>query len=143
MKHLRSYKDDFILLVEAGFIAVNQADEEAATKLFNAAQLLDSNNQLPEIGVGYLHMHKLQLKEACKAFEHVLDKEPNNEMAKAFLGICLGLQPTQIAKGEKILEQTNSHSKDPMVKKLCDTALHFVDKFVKKSAGPAESHKKK
>jgi hypothetical protein len=142
MKHLKSYKSDFILLVEAGFIAVNQADEDSATKLFKAAELLMPENVLPRIGVGYLHMHKLELKQACKAFEDALEIEPHNEMAKAFLGICLGLQPTQTAKGEKILEQTLK-SKDPMVKRLSDTAIDFVERFVKKSAGPAGSNQRK
>ncbi len=35
---LKKYKDDFLLLAEAGFIAVNQADEDAAVKLFKAAE---------------------------------------------------------------------------------------------------------
>ena len=54
---IKKYLDDFILLVEAGFIAVNQADEDAATKLFHAAELLRPENVLSKIGFGYLHLH--------------------------------------------------------------------------------------
>jgi len=133
---IKKYLDDFILLVEAGFIAVNQADEDAATKLFHAAELLRPENVLSKIGFGYLHLHKLELKQAVKAFEDVLAVEPHNDMAKAFLGLSMSMTPNAIDKGEKILEQTLK-SKDPMIKNLSGTAIAFVDKFVKKSPGPA------
>lgn len=133
---IKKYKEDFILLSEAGFIAVNQADEDAALKLFRAAELLNPSNVLPKVGFGYLHLHKLELKQAVKAFEEVLEKEPHNEMAKAFLGLSMSMMPTSIDKGEKILEQTLK-SKDPLIKRLAGTAIDFVEKFVKKTPGPA------
>ena len=142
MASWHKYKEDFILLLEAGFIAVNQADEDSALKLFRAAMLLDPNNPLPTIGIGYLHLHKLELKQAIKAFEDVLDKDPSNDMAKAFLGICMSMQPNTTGKGEKILEQTLK-SKDPMIKKLSDTAIDFVENFIKKKPGPAGEGRKK
>jgi hypothetical protein len=46
---LQKFKDHFILMAEAGFIAINQSDEDAAIKLFAAAQLLDPNNPLPRL----------------------------------------------------------------------------------------------
>lgn len=130
------YKKDWLLFTEAGFIAVNQADEDAALKLFTAGEMLNPTNVLPRIGFGYLHLHKLDLKQAVKAFETVLEKEPHNDMAKAFLGLCLGLMPNMIEKGEKILEQA-AKSTDPEIQKLSETAIDFVEKFVKKSPGPA------
>lgn len=133
---IQKYKEDFILLSEAGFIAVNQADEDAALKLFRAAELLNPSNVLPKVGFGYLHLHKLELKQSVKAFEEVLEKEPHNEMAKAFLGLSMSMMPTSIDKGEKILEQTLK-SKDPMIKRLAGTAIDFVERFVKKKPGPA------
>jgi hypothetical protein len=136
MTSLKKYKEDWLLFTEAGFIAVNQADEDASMKLFHAGELLNPTNTLPQIGFGYLHLHKLELKQAVKAFEDVLKKEPHNEMAKAFMGICISMMPNNAVKGEKILEQTLK-SKDPLIKKLSDTALDFVEKFVKKSPGPA------
>jgi len=136
----KKYKEDFVLLLEAGYIAVNQADEDAAMKLFKAAELLDPENILPKIGFGYLHLHKLELKQACKCFEEVLHKDPHNDMAKAFLGLSLSLQPSSIDKGEKMLEETLK-SKDSGIKKLSDTAIDFVERFVKKTPGPAQSRK--
>ncbi|HSX26969.1 MAG TPA: tetratricopeptide repeat protein [Chlamydiales bacterium] len=136
----KKYKDDFIMLLEAGFIAVNQADEDAALKLFRAAELLDPDNVMPKVGFGYLHLHKLELKQAVKMFEDVLHKDPTNEMAKAFLGLCMSMMPNTIDKGEKILEQTLK-SKDPMIKRLAGTAIDFVEKFIKKNPGPAGKSK--
>ncbi|MES2273069.1 MAG: SctF chaperone SctG, partial [Chlamydiota bacterium] len=59
----KKYKDDFFLLLEGGFIAVNQADEDAALKLFRTTELLDPENIMSKIGFGYLHLHKLELKQ--------------------------------------------------------------------------------
>lgn len=141
MANLQKFKDHFLLLCEAGFIAVNQADEDAAVKLFRASELLNPTNTLPKIGMGYLHMMRLELKQACKLFDEVLAKEPHNDMAKAFLGISYALTSTEMTKGEKILEQTSKKADDPMIKKLSQTALDFVEKFVKKSPSPVEIQK--
>lgn len=132
----KKFKEDFILFAEAGFIAVNQADEDAALKLFKAAEMLDPSNTLPKLGIGYLHLHKLELKQATQSFDDVLHKDPHNDMAKAFKGLCLSLMPNAIDKGEKILEQT-CKSKDPAIKEMSNTAIDFVEKFVKKHPGPA------
>ena len=141
MANWKDYKEDWILFLESGFIAVNQMDEDAAVKLFKAAELLNPESTLPKVGMGYLHLHKLELKQACKAFEEVLEKEPKNEMAKTFLGICMSLSPASLDKGEKILEQTQK-SHDPMIKNLSGTAIDFAEKFMKKSPTPAQGQKK-
>lgn len=138
----KKYKEDFILLAEAGFIAVNQADESSAVKLFKAAEVLDKKNILPKIGMGYLHLHKLELKEAIKQFDGVLKEDPKNEMALAFKGLCLSLTPNMTNKGEKILEKTMK-SKDKQIKNLSESAIDFVEKFVKQSPGPAGKGKGK
>ncbi len=141
MAKIDKFKDHFILFVEAGFIAVNQADEDAALKLFRAAELLNPTNALPQIGKGYLHLCKLELKQACKVFEDVLHKDPNNEMAKTFLGLSMSLNPNDVTKGEKILEDSAKKAKDPLIKTLANNALEFVEKFVKKSPTPAQVQK--
>ena len=130
-------KDQFLLLAEAGFIAINQSDEDAAIKLFKASELLDPDNLLPRIGMGYMHLCKLELKQAVKYFEEILVKDPHNEMARAFLGLSLSLNPAELAKGEKVLEEAAEKSKDLMIKNLAVSALEFVEKFVKKAPSPA------
>jgi hypothetical protein len=141
MARLQKFKEHFILLCEAGFIAVNQADEDSAVKLFRASELLQPTNMLPKIGMGYLHMMKLELKQACKYFDEVIAKEPHNDMAKTFLGICYTFTTTEVAKGEKILEHSAQKASDPGLKKLAVTALDFVEKFIKKEPGPAHLQK--
>ena len=82
---LKQYKEDFFLLLEAGFIAVNAADEDSAIKLFKASELLRPESTFPKVGFGYMHLCKLELKQAVALFREVLAKEPENEMAKTFL----------------------------------------------------------
>jgi hypothetical protein len=142
MANWKDYKTDWILFLEAGFIAVNQADEDAAVKLFKAAEMLNPESPMPKIGFGYLYLHKLELKQACKMFEEVLEKEPNNEMAKTFLGISMTFNPSMLAKGEKILEQQAQKARDPLIKRLSETAIDFADKFIKKGGSPAAGHKR-
>jgi uncharacterized membrane-anchored protein len=140
---LKKYKDHFIVFAEAGFIAVNQADEDSATKLFKAASLIDPKNLLPKVGMGYLHLCKLELKQACKVFDEILKEEPHNDMAKTFLGLCMSLNPAEVKQGEKLLEETKGHTKDANVKTLATSALEFIEKFIKKAPTPAEGQAKK
>jgi hypothetical protein len=142
MIQLENNKKDFVLFLEAGFIAVNQADELSALNLFSAAEILDPKNPLVKIGIGYLHLHKLELKQAIEKFEAVLKMDPKNEMAKIFLGIALSWTPTDTMKGEKMLEESKkSETKD--IKNLSVTALNFVDTFIKKEPSPVEVRGKK
>lgn len=142
MADLHKFKEDFILFLESGFIAVNQADEDSAVKLFKAAQLLDEHSTLPKVGLGYLHLHKLELRQACQLFEDVIKKEPTNEMAKTFLGLCLTMSPNAVDKGEELLHQMQS-SDDKLIQGLSKTALDFVDTFIKKEPTPVEGKDKK
>lgn len=135
----QKYKHHFITMVEAGFIAVNQADEDSAIKLFKAASLLNPDHFLSKVGFGYLHLCKLELKQAVKYFNEVLEKDPENEMCKAFLGLSLSLNPSEVSQGEELLEETNKTAKDPMIKNLASSALNFVSKFVKKTPTPTQS----
>ncbi len=139
---LEKHKKNFFLFLESGFIAVNQADEDSARKLFKVSELLDSSNSLSQIGIGYLHLHKLELKECIRNFEEVLKKEPHNEMAKSFLGIAMSMSPDHTKQGEKILHETLKSS-DKGIKSLSNTAINFVDKFIKKEPSIAEVKEKK
>ncbi|MGD0664858.1 MAG: HrpB1 family type III secretion system apparatus protein [Rhabdochlamydiaceae bacterium] len=138
MSKLQTYKDDFVLLLETGFIAAGQTDEDAAKKLFRAAQLLSPHNMLPKVGYGYIHLLKLELKQACKMFEEVLKAEPDNQMAKALLGLSTSLTIKDADKGEKLLEEAMKGSKDPYIKNMAQTGIEFVEKFVKKQPTPVQ-----
>jgi len=142
MTRINKYKHDFVLFLELGFVAINQGDEKSCTRLFTAAQLLDPQNSLPKVGIGYLHLQKLELTKAMNCFEKVIKEEPENEMAKTFLGICLSMAPNKEDKGEKILRETVK-SNDPLIKRLSTDSLEFVEKFVKKDQTPAALKKQK
>ena len=88
-----------------------------------------------------IHLLKLELKKAATIFEEISKKEPENEMAKTLLGLSLSLNPQELVNGEKTLKEITSHSKDPQMKTLADTALAFVNKFVKKNPTPTQGKK--
>jgi hypothetical protein len=138
MPQMQKYKDDFVLLLESGFIAANQADEDAANKLFRASQLLRPDNMLPKIGMGYVHLLKLELKQACQTFDDVLKKEPSNQMARALLGLSTALTTKEADKGETMLKEALNKTDDPTVKGMASTAIEFVEKFVKKAPTPVQ-----
>lgn len=136
-------EEHFFYFLECGYIACNQADEDSAQKLFKAAKLLKPENSLCDVGLGYLHLHKLELAQACAIFEAVIRREPENEMAHTLLGVSKAMMPKQSGEGEKILHEMSSATKDPYVKQLSETAIGFVDRFVKKGGGPADVQKSK
>jgi hypothetical protein len=138
LQSYQSYKDDFVLLLETGFIAAGQTDEDAAKKLFRAAELLSPQNMLPKVGFGYIHLLKLELKQACKMFEEVLKAEPDNNMAKALLGLSTSLTVKEVDKGEKLMEEALKHAKDPAIKNMASTGIEFVERFVKKQPTPVQ-----
>ena len=142
MQKIQAYKDDFVLLLETGFIAAGQTDEDAALKLFRAAHLLSPENLLPKVGFGYIHLLKLELKQACRLFDEVLKVDPENHMARALLGLSTSLTIKEVDKGEKILEEALKHTKDPSVKSMAQTALDFVEKFIKKQPTPVQGQPK-
>ena len=132
------YTPHFITMAEAGFIAVNQGDEDSATKLFKAAALIAPDELLPEIGFGYIHLCKLELKKSAEIFEGILEKDPTNDTARTFLGLSLSLNPSDVSKGEIFLEEAAKNAKEPLVKNLASSALEFVERFVKKTPTPTQ-----
>jgi tetratricopeptide (TPR) repeat protein len=143
MAQLQKYKDDFVLLLESGFIAASQTDEDAASKLFRAAQILQPENVMPKVGFGYIHLLKLELSQACKKFEEVLKSDPHNEMARAMLGLSTSLTVKEADKGEKILKEALKNTQDPSVKNMASTAIDFVEKYVKKQPTPVQGQTQK
>ena len=54
MEDLSKYDEDFFLFLEGGFVAINQADENSAVKLFKACGQLRPENPMIKVGMGYL-----------------------------------------------------------------------------------------
>lgn len=129
-KSLEKYEKDFWLLLEAGFVAVNNIDEDSALKLFTACTVLKPDSTFPKVGFAYMHLCKLELKKASTLLEEVLAINPENEMAETLLGIVLSMMPKKSAHGEKLLEKATKSSQSD-IKKLANEALHFVEHTVK------------
>lgn len=141
MTTLADFTEDFALLTEAGFVAVSHLDEGGAAKMFHAAQLLDNESSLPNIGLAAIALHKLEVKRASGILEEVLAKEPENVRAGALLGIAYLLSNQNIEKGEKLLHDAMEKGDDPATQRLGELWLEVLDKGVRKSESPATPKK--
>ena len=135
--NLASFKEDFSLMIEAGFVAVKQCDERSARQIFKAAQILSPKSVAPEIGLGYIALNKMQLKESDAIFEDVVKKEPNNLLASAFLGISYVLQKAKRKKGIELLENARDKSDEATVKNLAEITLKWIVKDLEKKESKA------
>jgi hypothetical protein len=133
---LKSFKEDFPLLIESGFIAVKQLDEISATRIFYAAQAISPGHSAPQIGLGFIALNKLEIKEATRIFEAIVAKEPENYLAQAFLGMCFLLTKTKRKKGEKLIEETMELTDDETIVNLCKISLEWAEKDLKKLSSP-------
>lgn len=131
------FKEDFALLIEAGFVAVKQIDEISALRIFYAAQALSYHNTAPKIGLGFIALNKLEMKEATNIFQSVVDVEPDNHLAQTFLAICFLLTKGKRKKGEKLIQETMKLTTDPTIKNLGAISLQWAEKDLsKKSKAP-------
>jgi lipopolysaccharide biosynthesis regulator YciM len=135
-KQLQEFREDFAILVEAGFVAVKQLDETSATQLFRAAEMLHPESPAPQVGLGYIHMNKLETAKAIAIFEKIVEKEPDHHLAQAFLGICYALKKNTRKKGEEMLRQAMEASNDPTIKNLGEVSLKWIDKDLKSAKAP-------
>lgn len=131
------FKEDFALLIEAGFVAVKQMDEVGATRIFQAAQAISPTNIAPRIGMGFIALNKLEIKQATEIFEEVTEKDPTNELAQTFLGMCYLLTKGKGKKGEKLIQEVMEKTTDLTIKNLGVIALEWGTKdLTKKSKSP-------
>lgn len=131
-ENLQSFKEDFSMLIEAGFVAVKQLDEISASRIFQAAQRLSPASTAPQIGLGYIALNKLEVNEAVKIFESVLKQEGDNYLAQTFLGICFLLNAPKRKKGEQLIREAMQKTADPTIKNLGTISLEWAEKDLKK-----------
>jgi thioredoxin-like negative regulator of GroEL len=143
MSDLKEYRGDFVLLVEAGFVAVSHLDEDAATKLFNAAQILDPHHSAPRLGLAAIALHKLDLKKSNEILEEIAQREPENHRANALLGISYLLSNKDVTKGEELLHTAMTKADDPATRRLGELWLEVLEKGVRKTTSPLQPQKKK
>lgn len=133
---LAELKEDFALFIEAGFIAVKQLDEISALRIFDAAGVLNPDHSAPKIGIGYVALNKLEVKQATKIFTEVTEKEPENWLAQTFLGICFLLTKPKRKKGERLIREAMEKTADPTVRSLGQISLEWAEKDLYKSKAP-------
>lgn len=133
---IEEFKSDFSLLIEAGFVAVKQLDKISATRIFHAAQVIKPNSTAPQLGLGYISLNELDIKEARKAFEEIVGKEPENYLAQTFLGICFLLMKPKRKQGEELIHQVLAKAADPTIKNLAQLSLEWAEKDFKTSKAP-------
>ena len=138
-----AFKEDFALLIEAGFIAVKQLDEVSATRIFHAAHMISPNSTAPDIGLGYIHLNKLEIKKATEIFEAVTKKEPENYLAQTFLGMCFLLTKPKRKKGEALIKEAIEKTDDPTIKNLGKISLEWAEKDLNKIKSPFFEEKDK
>lgn len=152
MKNLQTYKDDFALFIEAGFIAVKQCNRDAAEKLFKAAQILNPDSTAPMLGFGWIALNAMELPAAQQRFREILEKEPDNQQAKAYLGFSLlvpkisfrtkpkGKEGEDIdmmtTAGCTLIKEAISSTKDESVRHFGESALDFIRKIDEYQATP-------
>lgn len=137
------FSEDYALLIEAGFVAVKQLDEIAARRLFKAAELLNPENPASQLGLGYIALNKLQISEATKIFEEILQKDPSHYLAQALLGVCCFLSKNKRARGEKLIREAKEKSDDPTIKSLAEVCLNWADTDLKPQSSPFSLAKSK
>jgi Tfp pilus assembly protein PilF len=139
---IEDFKEDFSLLIEAGFIAVKQLDEISATRIFHAAQVMNPESVAPQIGLGYIALNKLEVKQATRIFEEVTQKEPENQLAQTFLAMCFLLTKPKRKKGEKMIEEIIEKTDDPTIKNLGEISLKWAEKDLADLKSPFFDHQK-
>lgn len=127
-KKLESFRSDFALLIEGGFIAAKQNDEVLATRIFCAAQILNRHHSAPQIGLGYIALNKMQIKQALTFFNAVLKQEPSNMLAKTFAGMCYLLSKNKRKQGETMVKEAMEKTDDETIKNLGALALKWSEK---------------
>lgn len=135
-EYLEKFREDFALLIEAGFIAVKQLDETSARRIFHAAQMLNPKSTAPQIGFGYISLNKLEVKEAMRIFEKVIEMEPENCLAQTFYGICMLLSPATRGEGEALIKKMIEKTEDPTIKTLGELSLEWAEKDLSKRTVP-------
>lgn len=133
---IEELKEDFSLLIEAGFVAVKQLDAISSSRIFVAAQMISPGHTAPKIGLGYIALNQLNMKEATHIFEDITLKEPENLLAQTFLGISYLLSKPKRKKGEKMIKEAISKTEDPTIKNLGEISLEWADKDLNKAKSP-------
>ncbi len=147
MATLDEFKKEIPFLVEAGLLAIKQGDEQSAKAIFDAVEILDPQTTLKKMGYGIIAMQKMDTQQAEKYFKQVLEKEPENYRAQAFLGLVYILIVTEgkttdkkklmdhLKKGTELAQNVINKSDSPTTKNLAQSVLDWEQQIQEKAAG--------
>lgn len=142
---IKEFKVDAPMLVEAGFVAIKQVDEDSAKKCFLGAMVIDQDLSLPVVGLGMVSLLKLDLAEAERLFNIVLQKEPDNQMARTMLGITnlYRISDEGLKEGKSLIEEAMDETDDHSIKELGGYSKDLYKEIKKKMKDlhPLESDK--
>jgi len=93
--------------------------------------VISPSSVAPRIGLGYIALNKLELKEATKIFQGVLEQEPENLLAQVFLGITYLLTKPKREEGEKLIQEVLTKTDDPTIVNLAKMSLEWGEKDLK------------
>lgn len=130
------FTTDYSLFIEAGFVAIKQADEIAARRLFKAAEALNPSNPASQLGLGYIALNKLQITEASTIFEAILKKDPTHYLAQALLGVSYILTKDKKKQGEALVRDASEKSNDPTITNLFEVCTEWMAKDLSKMKIP-------
>lgn len=133
---LEEFYEDFSMLLEAGFIACKDFKEDAAKKLFFAANTLNPESSSPILGIGFIHLNKLENKEARDIFERIVTREPANSLAQLFLGISYLMDKKKQKDALDIIKHAMKNSNDPTIQNLGKISLKWYEKDLKDKKAP-------
>lgn len=148
MATLEDFKRDLPLFLEVGLIAIKQGDEESAKKIFNALGIIAPEHTGKKMGYGLIAMHKMDVKNAQKNFHEILQVEPDNYRAKAFLAFACMLtavkevntdeQLNNLKKSAELSLDVVKNCDSPSTKQLAQSILDWQKELQEKATrGPA------
>ncbi len=135
-KVFESFQEDFGLLIQAGFVAIQQLDEPGARKLFEAAKLLRPESSAPDIGFGYIHLNKMEHQKANEIFCEIVTKEPENHLAQVFYGMTMMMNEETQKDGEAVVSKAIAKTDDQAVVNLGKAALEWSSNDLKREKAP-------
>lgn len=152
MATLQDFKKDLPLMVEMGLIAIKQGDEESAKKLFNSVAVIDPESTMKKMGYGLIAIHKMDIKNGISLFEEILQVEPANYRAQAFLGFAYLLSTLKeetpkedklkgLKKGIELAQDVLNKSQSATTKQLAQSLIDWEKELatkVESSKGPIQ-----
>ena len=135
------FKSDLGLLVESGLIAIKQGDKQSAEALFKAVDILDPKSNHATMGRGLIALHEMEIEQSREHFNTILEQEPQNYRAKAFLAFANILSVLQegseeqkvksLQEGAALAQEVLDHCEEKSTRELAQSLLDWESELQK------------